>query len=106
MSECFVCGARDNTVEHHVSYDPEETVPTCRSCHTKIHKLDDFRPDLTPENVPEERRHTLDEDSRYINIKESVHTRLAHYGNLNETFSQALARALDEAGAPEVDEDA
>lgn len=41
---------RENYVdEHHVSYAPEETVEVCRSCHSRIHDDEAFRPDLTPE---------------------------------------------------------
>jgi hypothetical protein len=41
---------------------------------------------------------------RSMQIDDDVHKRLAHYGRLTETFSQAMDRALDEAGAPKVDE--
>lgn len=35
--------------QHHVSYEPEETIPVCSSCHRKIHKDPEFRPDLEPD---------------------------------------------------------
>lgn len=39
--------------EHHISYDPEETMTVCASCHGAIHaeKVDD---DLEPELTREE----------------------------------------------------
>jgi ribosome-binding protein aMBF1 (putative translation factor) len=33
---CAVCGDAAG-IEHHVSYQPEETVRVCRSCHNTIH---------------------------------------------------------------------
>lgn len=53
---CEICEAREKRIEHHISYEPEKTILICKSCHNKIHTNDDFRPDLTPENVPEERQ--------------------------------------------------
>lgn len=53
---CKVCKEKTYTVKHHISYEPEETVYVCRSCHVKIHINDKFCPDLTPDRVPEERR--------------------------------------------------
>jgi hypothetical protein len=38
-----------------------------------------------------------------LEIDEDVHARLRVYGMLGETFSDAIDRALDEAGAPEAD---
>ena len=35
--------------QHHVSYEPEKTIPVCSSCHGKIHHTPDFRPDLEPD---------------------------------------------------------
>lgn len=37
MKRCSNCGSKDNVVEHHLSYDPEITVPLCQSCHLKVH---------------------------------------------------------------------
>jgi len=34
---------------HHTSYDPEETMQVCESCHGKIHHNPAFRNDLEPE---------------------------------------------------------
>lgn len=48
---CETCNARlshDERIRHHVSYFPEETVVVCRSCHTKLHRNQDFYPELTP----------------------------------------------------------
>jgi len=35
--------------EHHISYEPEETMLVCSSCHNQIHHDDSFRPDLRPD---------------------------------------------------------
>ncbi|WP_363463674.1 DEAD/DEAH box helicase [Halogeometricum borinquense] len=50
---CGACEERVDaaeTIRHHVSYFPEETVTVCRACHNKIHFSDQY-PELTP---PEE----------------------------------------------------
>lgn len=44
--------------------------------------------------------------SKHVKLDEEVHSRLSQYGKLSETYSQAVGRALDEAGVPGVDEDA
>ena len=35
--KCAICGTEESIINHHTSYDPEETVPLCRSCHMKLH---------------------------------------------------------------------
>jgi len=40
-------------------------------------------------------------DKKRVDIEEDVHERLSLFGRLGETYSQAIDRALDEAGAPE-----
>ncbi len=34
----------------------KKTIYVCKSCHNKIHMSEEFRADLTPENVPEDRQ--------------------------------------------------
>jgi len=34
---CALCGSGRSLVPHHTSYDPEEIVILCRSCHRKLH---------------------------------------------------------------------
>lgn len=34
--------------QHHVSYDPSETIPLCASHHAMVHNTDGFRDDLDP----------------------------------------------------------
>jgi len=46
----------------------------------------------------------MDPDKKNMLIDKSVHKRLRVYGRLGETFSQAINRALDEAGAPSAEE--
>lgn len=41
LPTCSVCHEKlehEQTIEHHVSYQPEETIKVCRSCHQKIHR--------------------------------------------------------------------
>lgn len=44
---CYTC-EDDWEIIHHVSYDPEDTVKVCRSCHGKIHVREGFHDDLDP----------------------------------------------------------
>lgn len=93
MPECVVCGAGD-VLDHHVSYNPEETVPVCRSCHTRIHKDDAFRPGLTPDYVPEGRQFPKNRNGTTIHLKDRVHSRLTNFANKGETYSEAVERLL------------
>lgn len=102
MSDCTVCGATDNLIDHHINYEPGEVIPVCLSCHWKIHNEDDFHPDLTPDHVPEDRQ--WNSTGKSVDVDKRVHKRLSRYGRLGETYSRAINRALDEAGAPELDE--
>lgn len=97
MPECVACGA-DGVLDHHVSYDPPETVPVCRSCHTRIHKDDGFRPDLTPERVPEGRRFREERGGTTVHLEDHVHQWLTDYAHKGETYSEAVERLLDQAG--------
>lgn len=49
--QCIECGSQQKeTVQHHVSYADDETVPVCHSCHQHIH--DDETHPLYPEDTP------------------------------------------------------
>jgi len=38
MTGCIECGEKNKKLlNHHVSYEPEETVKLCYSCHRKVH---------------------------------------------------------------------
>lgn len=39
--QCVICGSTENLVHHHISYNPEEIVFLCRSCHGKVHASPD-----------------------------------------------------------------
>ena len=97
MAECVVCGASDDLVDHHVSYDPPETVPVCRSCHTRIHKDESFRPGLTPGHVPEVRRFPREREGTTVQLGDDVYDRLTDYADKGETYSEAVGRLLNEA---------
>ena len=47
---CQICGIKltsDSKVIHHLSYNGNETIIVCRSCHAKIHHSNKY-PDLKP----------------------------------------------------------
>lgn len=35
--KCPLCGQKGNLEEHHISYEPEQTIDVCKSCHGAIH---------------------------------------------------------------------
>ena len=39
MAKCHYCKKNKSYCEHHISYEPEETVPICKSCYYKVHKI-------------------------------------------------------------------
>lgn len=45
---CRGCWNVRSCVCHHISYDPELVVPMCTSCHERLHREDEFLPNLTP----------------------------------------------------------
>jgi len=50
-SKCIICESNKNVISHHISYDENETVPMCRSCHGKVHNNPDspyYPVDLPP----------------------------------------------------------
>lgn len=53
--KCFKCGKEKETINHHISYNPEKIVDCCRSCHKKIHNRVREN-DLCPLSVAETRR--------------------------------------------------
>jgi len=48
---CAICGSKDDLDEHHLSYEPEETIEVCSSCHSKIHTRE-FGDGLIPNDEP------------------------------------------------------
>ena len=67
MTTCVECGSSNNIDQHHVSYEPEELVPLCRSCHGKVHHdpEHELHPDDRPSNtvieITTEQKKELDE---------------------------------------------
>ena len=67
MTTCVECGSSKNIDQHHVSYEPEELVPLCRSCHGKVHHdpEHELHPDDRPSNtvieITTEQKKKLDE---------------------------------------------
>ena len=95
MSECAECGEQKNVDEHHISYNPESTVPLCRSCHKKVH-ADESHP-YYPDDRPEYTTIELDDD---------VREQLRDYTLPDETASDAVARMMDETDPPQYGIDA
>lgn len=58
MSECVECGSSEKIHQHHVSYQNDETVPLCISCHREVHVNEDH--ELYPED-PENSESYYDE---------------------------------------------
>lgn len=53
---CAACGEKieSGKIYHHISYDPEVVDTVDRSCHSKIHTDESFKPSLTPSMSREE----------------------------------------------------
>ena len=43
-------------------------------------------------------------EKKRVDLDADVHKRLQRFGRLGETYSRAIDRALDDAGAPELEE--
>lgn len=39
---CFICNKLNCFTAHHISYDPEISLPVCNDCHFKIHHGDEY----------------------------------------------------------------
>ncbi|MGQ3329027.1 tyrosine-type recombinase/integrase [Halorubrum sp. FL23] len=53
---CELCGEPSSKLEtHHISYDPEEVMDVCSSCHRKIHTTDEYK-SLKPDTSRAEAR--------------------------------------------------
>lgn len=53
MPECGACGddfAPGELYMHHTSYEPEETMAVCRSCHMRIHAKDPYGDEYLPDS--------------------------------------------------------
>jgi len=73
--KCALCGTTldiwsKNTIQHHISYDPETTITVCRSCHGKIHSKHENYPELAPKRPPDwktnVRQEILDYDQKKL----------------------------------------
>jgi hypothetical protein len=36
-TQCLMCGTENELLQHHISYEPEDTVTLCKKCHFKVH---------------------------------------------------------------------
>lgn len=57
-----------------------------------------FRPDLTPERVPEGRRFHEERGGTMVHLEDRMQRRLTDYAYKGETYSEAVERLLDRAG--------
>jgi hypothetical protein len=97
--KCALCGkALDrwskNTIEHHISYNPEKTIFVCRSCHRKIHARKADFPDLAPEKPKTETKEKKVGDET-LTSEESAHSARQSHPNKfdapSETFKTRKA---------------
>lgn len=89
---CPICEKERESKEfvtHHISYNPEETMRVCRSCHRKVHMgiiRNDLKPELTKIQVD------VEED---VNRKiEMAKVRLKHDQGERINKSKIVQRAL------------
>lgn len=105
MTECKICGNGSARLEeHHVRYEPEETIMICASCHNKIHHDEDFRPDLTPANgAPDGFHHKP--DGTTIQVTEDTRRRLKieKAQRAAYSYSDTIEGLLDDVGNPGVE---
>lgn len=54
IKKCKICGKEEDLVEHHISYEPEQTIWVCDDCHRRIHFLKEHPLCLPPKRVIDE----------------------------------------------------
>lgn len=90
MTECVECGDTENIDQHHTSYEPEKTVPLCRSCHRQVHE--DESHELHPDGSP---------DKHSIAVTEEIKDRLeARKRSEYEPHYSVVGRLLDDSQTP------
>lgn len=91
MSDCTLCDSTSNIDNHHTSYEPEETVMLCRSCHQEVHKADSH--ELKPED---------DSGTTTIEINTGQRRLLDEIKNHErETYKSVINRLIEESGVDE-----
>lgn len=73
---CFMCGTNKNIIKHHTSYEPEEIVDCCRSCHLKIHHESDELPNKTNRKITlksSQKRYRETHNMKQISVPDNIH---------------------------------
>lgn len=95
MSEtCVVCSDREASIQHHINYERDDTVPVCGPCHDTIHmdSNHEFYPD-DPENANE--YHYGDSSvSKRIPLAEETRERLKDRKRGDDTYDDVIQRLL------------
>lgn len=84
MNECELCGTPEDIVEHHTSYEPEETVMVCRSCHGRVHTDPDH-----PLHPGENRKGTVE-----VPVDHLTKGQIKEASDPDETLSETMKRLL------------
>jgi len=90
MSECVECGATEQIHQHHITYEPEKTVPLCASCHRKVHH--DESHDLYPE---QDYLNHIDTEGTHIRVSDDTWQELNSLKEPGDTFNDVIQRELD-----------
>lgn len=89
--QCIECGeSGKETVQHHVSYEDDETVPVCRTCHPRIHANSDHP--LYPPDRP---------DITSIEVSQELADHLYQLKNRGDSYDDVIWRLLGEANENE-----
>jgi hypothetical protein len=90
---CAECGAVENVVEHHIQYEPEETVDLCRSCHRVAHENEDH--EYHPvEDMPDGFQHEQDNRTA-VEVSDQTWKRLNSRKQLGQSMDDVVGEALD-----------
>lgn len=93
MSNCVECdedGTNTRLHQHHISYERDETVTLCASCHRKVHS------DESHELYPEEE---YESDKAMIKIDDETRDELRRFkAEDGKTYDEAIRELLDTRG--------
>ena len=73
MTGCEICGSEKRIDQHHTSYENDETVPLCRSCHQNVHNdpSSEYHPEDAPETTTVEVSREIKDDLDSLKIVDS-----------------------------------